>query len=96
VGVHCNPAQNRLQYAWVKFRQYDMKIKLCHVQSFCFVTGNIDQGQYCEKIKNIVDFLGMRLSNEELTTIWKIQVLTLLGASMHFSVAAVTVFFFVD
>lgn len=43
---------------------------------FCVISflGNIDQGQYCEKIKNIVEFLGMRLSNDELTTIWKMQV----------------------
>ena len=36
--------------------------------------GNIDQVQYCDKIKNIVDFLGTRLSDEELMKIWKMQV----------------------
>ena len=30
--------------------------------------------QYCDKIKNIVDFLGTRLSDEELMKIWKMQV----------------------
>lgn len=37
-------------------------------------TGNIDQVQYCDKVKNITDFLGMKLSKEELTKIWKMQV----------------------
>ena len=40
----------------------------------CFLTGNIDQVQYCDKIKNIVDFLGASLSQEELAKIWKMQV----------------------
>ncbi|XP_077980970.1 ubiquitin carboxyl-terminal hydrolase 24-like [Glandiceps talaboti] len=35
--------------------------------------GNIDQSQYCDKIKGIVEFLGSRLSLEELTKIWKMQ-----------------------
>jgi len=38
------------------------------------IEGNIDQVQYCDKIKNIVDFLGTRLSDEELMKIWKMQV----------------------
>lgn len=37
-------------------------------------SGNIDQGQYCEKIKGIVEFMGMRLLPEELSAIWKMQV----------------------
>ncbi|KAJ8306054.1 hypothetical protein KUTeg_016599 [Tegillarca granosa] len=36
--------------------------------------GNIDQAQYCDKIKGIVDFLGSELSLDELTMIWKMQV----------------------
>ena len=36
--------------------------------------GNIDQAQYCDKIKNIMDFLGTRLSITELAMIWKMQV----------------------
>jgi len=40
----------------------------------CGIEGNIDQVQYCDKIKNIVDFLGTRLSDEELMKIWKMQV----------------------
>ena len=36
--------------------------------------GNIDQVQYCDKIKNIVDFLGVKLSIDELTKIWEMQV----------------------
>ncbi|XP_070196439.1 ubiquitin carboxyl-terminal hydrolase 24-like isoform X2 [Littorina saxatilis] len=35
--------------------------------------GNIDQAQYCDKIKGIVDFLGSRLSVDELAMIWKMQ-----------------------
>ena len=42
--------------------------------SMCFYAGNIDQAQYCDKIKGIVDFLGSRLSVDELAMIWKIQV----------------------
>jgi len=40
----------------------------------CGFEGNIDQVQYCDKIKNIVDFLGTHLSDEELMKIWKMQV----------------------
>ncbi|XP_015922706.1 ubiquitin carboxyl-terminal hydrolase 24 [Parasteatoda tepidariorum] len=35
--------------------------------------GNIDQVQYTEKIKGIVEFTGHRLSLEELTKIWMMQ-----------------------
>uniref|UniRef100_A0A2C9KAF6 Ubiquitinyl hydrolase 1 n=1 Tax=Biomphalaria glabrata TaxID=6526 RepID=A0A2C9KAF6_BIOGL len=35
--------------------------------------GNIDQAQYCDKIKGIVDFLGSKLSLDELSMIWKMQ-----------------------
>ncbi|KAL3868453.1 hypothetical protein ACJMK2_041259 [Sinanodonta woodiana] len=35
--------------------------------------GNIDQAQYCDKIKGIVDFLGTELSLDELSMIWKLQ-----------------------
>ena len=37
-------------------------------------SGNIDQAQYCDKIKGIVDFLGTDLTSDELTMIWKMQV----------------------
>ena len=40
----------------------------------CCIPGNIDQAQYCDKIKGIVDFLGTDLSSDELTMIWKMQV----------------------
>lgn len=39
----------------------------------CF-TGNIDQAQYCDRIKGIIELLGSKLSLDELTKIWKIQV----------------------
>ncbi|PIK60872.1 putative ubiquitin carboxyl-terminal hydrolase 24 [Apostichopus japonicus] len=35
--------------------------------------GNIDQTQYCDKLKVIVEFIGSKLSAEELTKIWKMQ-----------------------
>ncbi|XP_033116308.1 ubiquitin carboxyl-terminal hydrolase 24-like [Anneissia japonica] len=35
--------------------------------------GNIDQSQYCDRLKGIVEFLGTKLSLEELTKIWKMQ-----------------------
>ncbi|GFQ83735.1 ubiquitin carboxyl-terminal hydrolase 24 [Trichonephila clavata] len=35
--------------------------------------GNIDQVQYTDKIKGIVEFTGHRLSLEELTKIWRMQ-----------------------
>ncbi|KAH3849056.1 hypothetical protein DPMN_091445, partial [Dreissena polymorpha] len=41
--------------------------------------GNIDQAQYCDKIKGIVDFLGTDLSSDELTSIWKMQAKKLLN-----------------
>ena len=43
--------------------------------SHCFCTiGNLHQSQYTEKLKSIVEFLGPKLSMEELTTIWEMQV----------------------
>ncbi|KAF7659700.1 hypothetical protein LDENG_00292980 [Lucifuga dentata] len=35
--------------------------------------GNIDQAQYCERIKGIIELLGSKLSLDELTKIWRIQ-----------------------
>lgn len=37
-------------------------------------TGNIDQAQYCDRIKGIIELLGSKLSLDELTKIWRIQV----------------------
>lgn len=42
---------------------------------FC-VPGNIDQAQYCERIKGIIELLGSKLSLDELSKIWRIQVST--------------------
>ena len=39
-----------------------------------FFKGNLHQSQYTEKLKSIVEFLGPKLSMEELTTIWEMQV----------------------
>jgi ubiquitin carboxyl-terminal hydrolase 9/24 len=38
------------------------------------VEGNIDQSQYCEKIKSIVEFIGDRIKNEEISALWNMQV----------------------
>ncbi|XP_078417060.1 ubiquitin carboxyl-terminal hydrolase 24 isoform X2 [Cetorhinus maximus] len=35
--------------------------------------GNIDQAQYCDRIKGIIELLGSKLSMDELTKIWRIQ-----------------------
>ena len=43
------------------------------IRFFC-VPGNIDQAQYCERIKGIIELLGSKLSLDELSKIWKIQV----------------------
>lgn len=39
-----------------------------------FIAGNIDQAQYCERIKGIIELLGSKLSLDELSKIWRIQV----------------------
>ncbi|XP_046339329.2 ubiquitin carboxyl-terminal hydrolase 24-like isoform X2 [Haliotis rufescens] len=44
----------------------------CKILSIA-LEGNIDQAQYCDKIKGLVDFLGSKLSLDELTMIWKMQ-----------------------
>lgn len=38
------------------------------------VEGNIDQGQYCDKIKSIVEFIGDSITNEEISALWNMQV----------------------
>ncbi|CAM1321691.1 USP24 (predicted) [Pycnogonum litorale] len=35
--------------------------------------GNIDQSQYCDKLKDLVEFIGSELSIDELTKIWSMQ-----------------------
>lgn len=49
---------------------------------YLFVPGNIDQAQYCERIKGIIELLGSKLSLDELSKIWRIQVST----SAHMSI----------
>jgi len=36
--------------------------------------GNLHQSQYCNKLQSIVEFLGTKLSLDELSTIWEMQV----------------------
>ena len=43
-------------------------------KSYLFIAGNIDQAQYCERIKGIIELLGSKLSLDELSKIWRIQV----------------------
>lgn len=41
-----------------------------------YFTGNLHHPQYCDKIKGIVEFLNVKLSLDELSTIWEMQVHT--------------------
>ena len=52
-----------------------------------YFIGNIDQAQYCDKIKGLVDFLGSELSTEELNMIWKMQVTLLIKIMLKSSLA---------
>lgn len=45
--------------------------------------GNIDQAQYCERIKGIIELLGSKLSLDELSKIWKIQVSRYSAQTIH-------------
>ena len=47
------------------------------VLSLAVEGGNIDQAQYCDKLKAIVEFIGDRITNDELHTLWIMQVNTL-------------------
>ncbi|KAG2461370.1 UBP24 hydrolase, partial [Polypterus senegalus] len=47
--------------------------------------GNIDQAQYCERIKGIIELLGSKLSLDELSKIWRIQASALSGPSWECS-----------
>ena len=38
-----------------------------------FYQGNIDQSQYCEKIKTIVEFISEKISNDEIRALWNMQ-----------------------
>ena len=42
------------------------------------VEGNIDQSQYCEKIKTIVEFIGDRIKSEEISALWEMQVIKII------------------
>nr|CAB3267565.1 ubiquitin carboxyl-terminal hydrolase 48-like [Phallusia mammillata] len=35
--------------------------------------GHIDQSQYCDKIRKVVEFIGDKLSSDELALLWKLQ-----------------------
>lgn len=37
------------------------------------IEGNLDQAQYCDKLKTIVEFLGNKISIDEIASLWKMQ-----------------------
>jgi hypothetical protein len=42
---------------------------------FIFISiGNIDQNQYVDKVRTLLDFIAPKISKEEIETIWKMQV----------------------
>jgi hypothetical protein len=44
----------------------------------CLISiGNIDQNQYVEKVRILLDFIAPRILKEDIETIWKMQVKTL-------------------
>ncbi len=51
-----------------------MRACVCACVRVCVCLGNIDQAQYCDRIKGIIELLGSKLSLDELSKIWKIQV----------------------
>ena len=38
--------------------------------------GNIDQNQYVDKVRTLMDFIAPRILKEDIETIWKMQVRT--------------------
>ena len=36
--------------------------------------GNIDQNQYVEKVRTLMDFIAPRILKEDIETIWRMQV----------------------
>lgn len=56
------------------------------LDSLFLFLGNIDQAQYCDRIKGIIELLGSKLSLDELTKIWRIQVrmCSVLSLSLNF------------
>jgi hypothetical protein len=57
------------------FRKH-WKVKLLkRTRRFLFLSiGNIDQNQYVDKVRIILDFIAPRISKEDIETIWKMQV----------------------
>ena len=47
---------------------------LSHLYSSPLPSGNLHHSQYCDKLRSIVEFLGVRLSLDELSSIWETQV----------------------
>lgn len=44
--------------------------------SLCRHVGNIDQNQYVDKVRILLEFIAPRILKEEIATIWKMQVRT--------------------
>ena len=57
---------------------------MCELELFS-PAGNLHQSQYCDRIKVLVEFLGTKLSLDELTTIWKMQVRVFQFVLMQFN-----------
>jgi len=60
----------------ILFFRKPWKVKLLRlVRRFLFLSiGNIDQNQYVDKVRIILDFIAPRISKEDIETIWKMQV----------------------
>ncbi len=63
----------------IRFFPKHWKVKssksICIVGLIFFLSiGNIDQNQYVDKVRIILDFIAPRISKEDIETIWKMQV----------------------
>lgn len=44
-----------------------------HFVIFVFASGNIDQNQYVDQVRILMDFIAPKISKEDIKTIWKLQ-----------------------
>lgn len=65
----CNRQRNRKNISSDRVTEWIVDTRVLSVA----LEGNIDQVQYTDRIKAIVEFLGPRLSREELTKMWQLQ-----------------------
>ncbi len=62
----------------ILYFQKHSKVKI-NLRFLCFffykiLIGNIDQNQYVEKVRTLMDFIAPRILKEDIETIWKMQV----------------------